>query len=65
MLLRAARALAASEERDYATPDDVKTLALPVLAHRLIVSADAAMSGRDAASVLTSALDEVPVPVER
>jgi MoxR-like ATPase len=65
MLLRATRALAASEERDYATPDDVKTLALPVLAHRLIVSADAAMSGRDAASVLTNALDEVPVPVER
>ena len=65
MLLRAARALAASEERDYATPDDVKALAIPVLAHRLIVSADAAMSGRDAASVLATTLDEVAVPVER
>jgi MoxR-like ATPase len=65
MLLRATRALAASEARDYAIPDDVKALALPVLAHRLIVSADAAMSGRDAKSVLTQALDEVPVPVER
>jgi MoxR-like ATPase len=65
MLLRATRALAASEGRDYAIPDDVKALAIPVLAHRLIVSADAAMSGRDAEAVLTQALDEVPVPVER
>jgi MoxR-like ATPase len=64
MLLRATRALAASEGRDYAIPDDIKTLAIPVLAHRLIVSADAAMSGRDAASVLAEALDEVPVPVK-
>ncbi|MGH2711460.1 MAG: AAA family ATPase [Actinomycetota bacterium] len=65
MLLRATRALAASEGRDYAIPDDVKTLAIPVLAHRLIVSADAAMSGRDARAALTQSLDEVPVPVER
>jgi MoxR-like ATPase len=65
MLLRATRALAASEGRDYATPDDVKALAIPVLAHRLIVSADAAMSGRDAKAVLTQTLDEVPVPIER
>ena len=65
MLLRATRALAASDGRDYAIPDDVKTLAIPVLAHRLIVSADAAMSGRDARAVLGQVLDEVPVPVER
>jgi MoxR-like ATPase len=65
MLLRAARALAATAPRDYVTPDDVKSLAVPVLAHRLIVSTDAAMSGRDASSVLTEALDEVPVPVGR
>jgi MoxR-like ATPase len=65
MLLRAARALAATDARDYVTPDDVKTLAIPVLAHRLIVSTDAAMSGRDASSVLAEALDEVTVPVGR
>ena len=65
MLLRAARALAATDARDYATPDDIKTLTIPVLAHRLIVSTDAAMSGRDAGSVLAEALDEVPVPVGR
>jgi MoxR-like ATPase len=64
MLLRAARALAAGDGRDYAVPDDIKTLAVPVLAHRMIVSADAAMSGRDAGAVLAEALDEVPVPVK-
>jgi MoxR-like ATPase len=63
MLLRATRAMAASDGRDYATPDDIKALAIPVLAHRLIVSADAAMSGRNADTILADTLDEVPVPV--
>jgi MoxR-like ATPase len=64
MLLRASRALAAAEGRDYVTPEDLKTLTVPVLAHRLIVSADAAMSGRGADAVLAQVLDEVPVPVK-
>jgi MoxR-like ATPase len=64
MLLRASRAFAASDGRDFVTPDDLKTLAAPVLAHRLIVSADAAMSGRGAEAVLAQVLDEVPVPVK-
>jgi MoxR-like ATPase len=63
MLLRATRAMAASEGRDYATPDDIKALTVPVLAHRLIVSADAAMSGRNPETVLDETLDAVPVPV--
>ena len=63
MLLRATRAMAASEGRDYAIPDDIKALTLPVLAHRLIVSADAAMSGRSAETILSETLDEVAVPV--
>ena len=62
-LLRAARAAAAAEGRDYVIPDDVKALAGPLLAHRLIVSADAAMSGRTSESVLAELLNEVPVPV--
>jgi MoxR-like ATPase len=65
MLLRAARGLAAAEARDYVIPDDVKQLAIPVLAHRVIVSADAAMSARSAQTVLSEVLDEVPVPVKR
>jgi MoxR-like ATPase len=63
MLLRATRALAASDGRDYAIPDDIKSLAVPVLAHRMIVSADAAMSGRSPDTVLAETLDDVPVPV--
>jgi MoxR-like ATPase len=63
MLLRASRAWAASEARDYVIPDDVKALATPVLAHRLIVTADAAMSGRGAEQVLAELLAEVPIPV--
>jgi MoxR-like ATPase len=62
-LLRASRAMAASESRDYVIPDDVKSLAGPVLVHRLIVSADAAMSGRTSESILAELLNEVPVPV--
>jgi MoxR-like ATPase len=64
MLLRASRALAATEGRDYVIPDDVKGLAVPVLAHRLIVTADASMTGRTAATVLTELLEEVRVPVK-
>jgi MoxR-like ATPase len=63
MLLRASRALAASEGRDYVIPDDVKALTLPVLAHRVIVTADAAMSGRASEHILAEVIGEVPVPV--
>jgi MoxR-like ATPase len=64
MLLRSARAMAATEGRDYVIPDDIKALGIPVLAHRLIVTADAAMAARSAESILTELLDEVRVPVK-
>ncbi|HCP62142.1 MAG TPA: ATPase, partial [Actinobacteria bacterium] len=63
MLLRAARAMAAFEGRDYVIPDDIKELVVPVMAHRMIVAADAAMNGRTAGAVLAELLREVPVPV--
>jgi MoxR-like ATPase len=63
MLLRASRALAAADERDFVIPEDVKALASPVLSHRIIVTADAVMSGRSASAVLAEVLGEVPVPV--
>jgi MoxR-like ATPase len=63
MLLRASRAVAAAEERDYVIPDDVKKLASPVLAHRVIVTADAVMGGRTSQAVLESLVNEVAVPV--
>jgi MoxR-like ATPase len=62
-LLRASRALAAAEGRDYVIPDDVKSLTVPVLCHRVIVSADAAMNGRTPETVLAELAHEVPVPV--
>jgi MoxR-like ATPase len=63
MLLRASRAMAAADERDYVIPDDVKGLALPVLTHRVIVTADTVMSGRTSAAVLNEILNEVAVPL--
>jgi MoxR-like ATPase len=63
MILRAARSMAAAEERDYVIPDDIKVLAVPALAHRVIVTADAIMSGRSPEVILQEILAEVPVPV--
>jgi MoxR-like ATPase len=63
MLLRAARAIAAAGERDFVVPDDIKALVVPVLAHRVIVTADAVMGGRTTQAVLEELVSEVPVPV--
>lgn len=61
-LVRAAKAKAAMAGREYVLPDDVRTLAQPVLAHRLLPSVEAAMNGRDAATILGRVLAGVPVP---
>ena len=61
-LLRASRALAATSNRDYVVPDDVKALAQPVLAHRLILSPEAQMSDRTPADVIEELLESVPIP---
>jgi MoxR-like ATPase len=63
MLLRATRAIAAADERDFVVPDDVKALVQPVLAHRVIVTADAVMGGRSSQAVLEELVAEVAVPV--
>jgi len=44
------------------SPDDVKELAAPVLAHRLILSAEARARGAGAEQVLRDLLEEIPVP---
>jgi MoxR-like ATPase len=64
-LQRAARALAASTGREYATPDDVKYLAGPVLEHRLVLSPEGVVTGVDIAEVVTEVLRSVPVPSGR
>ncbi len=61
-LVRAAMAMAAIRGRDYVLPDDVRTLAQPVLAHRLLPSVEAAMSGRSTTAILDAVLEAVPVP---
>ncbi len=61
MLSRAAQALAASRRRDYATPDDVKAVAVPVIAHRLIAHPEARMSGVAADHLVEDLLRTVPV----
>ncbi len=63
-LFRAARALAAVSGRDYVLPDDVKTMAVYVLPHRLILSTQARLRGRDADQILADVIARVPVPVE-
>jgi MoxR-like ATPase len=61
-LLRASRAHAALDERDFVLPDDVQALAVPVLAHRLLPSAEA-MVGRDLPEqVLASLVRRLPLP---
>ena len=61
-LVRASKAMAAMHGRDYVLPDDVHTLARPVLAHRLLPSVEAAMSGRSTTAILDGVLAGVPVP---
>ncbi len=61
-LLASARAWAALAGRDYVLPDDVKALAEPVLAHRLIVSPAARMRNIDGRGIIRELLQRVPVP---
>ena len=62
LLQVAARAVATLEGRDYVIPDDVKTLAVPTLRHRIRLTAAAEVDGLDADRVLQGILSEVPVP---
>ncbi len=61
-LIRAARAHAALAARDYVIPDDIQSLAVPVLAHRLITGLEAQMGGRGSEQVITSILRALVVP---
>ena len=61
-LVRAARARAALEARDYVIPDDLQALAVPVLAHRLIPGLEAQMGGRGSEQIITSIVRSLLVP---
>ncbi|MDX6327502.1 MAG: MoxR-like ATPase [Nocardioidaceae bacterium] len=61
-LVRAAKAVAAMDGRDFVVPDDLRALAVPVLVHRLLPTVEAAMGGRTARDTLEETIASVPMP---
>ncbi|GAB2461661.1 MoxR-like ATPase [Conyzicola lurida] len=64
-LVRTAKTLAASNGRHYVIPDDVKALAEPVLAHRLVLDPEAEFDGVTGTSIISQLLIETPPPSDR
>ena len=62
-LLRVAKARALAAARDYLQPDDVKSVAAAVLAHRLILAPEARSSGLSGEQVVLETLEKTPVPL--
>jgi MoxR-like ATPase len=66
MLYRAAQSMAYIDGRDFATPEDFKALAVPVFAHRVVVSgrySSTLKKSEQAEQILREIVDNVPVPV--
>jgi MoxR-like ATPase len=63
-LFRAAQAHAAIKGRDFVKPDDVKALAVPVLAHRLIARVEHRLQGQDVEQIVRDVVERTSVPVE-
>jgi MoxR-like ATPase len=61
-LLRASKAQAALSGREYVLPDDLQRLAQPVLAHRMLLTAEAQIARRSADTIVTDLVRTVPVP---
>ena len=61
-LMKAAQALALIEGRQFVIPEDVREMAVPVIAHRLIVDSQARFAGVSAVSIVEEILTKVPVP---
>jgi MoxR-like ATPase len=61
-LVRGARAVALLDGRAFATPDDVKRIALPSLRHRIALSPDAVLEGRTPNDLLTEIIGTIPAP---
>ena len=64
-LVRTAKTLAAASGRHYVIPDDVKVLAEPVLAHRLVLDPEAEFEGVTTSSIISQLLLETPPPSDR
>jgi MoxR-like ATPase len=61
-LYKGAQALAAIRGRDYAVPEDIRDIAVPVLWKRLILKSDASSRGATEESIIAELLDRVPIP---
>lgn len=61
-LMKGGKAFAMLKERDYVVPDDIKTLATPMLAHRVLLTPSARMREVTQETVIADALSQVPVP---
>jgi MoxR-like ATPase len=64
-LLRTARAVAAIEGREFVLPDDLQALAVPVLAHRVIPTAEAQLSRRTTDAIIAELVHRLPLPSDR
>jgi len=63
-LLAAGKARAAMAGRNHVLPDDIKALAVPVLAHRLIASTESRLAGRTTQQIMRETVGRIPVPTE-
>jgi MoxR-like ATPase len=61
-LLRASRARAALDGRDYVIPDDIQALAVPVLSHRLLTTAEAQVERKQPSQVVARLVEQIPLP---
>ncbi len=64
-LQHSAQARAAINGRDYTMPDDIKSLAAPVLSHRVVLESSMQMRRREASQVIDDVVSQIPVPIER
>ena len=62
-LMRSGQALAALRDREYVLPDDIKLLAVPVLAHRMILKEEERLRGTSQEDVVNQILNQIAVPV--
>jgi len=64
-LMRTSKAIAFLEKRDYVIPSDVKRLAVPVLAHRIILQPHSLVKGVTRSKVISRVVEEVPTPIKK
>ncbi|MEM0933355.1 MAG: MoxR family ATPase, partial [Bacteroidota bacterium] len=61
-LMDASKALAAMNGRDFITPDDIKKVAAPILAHRIILTPEREMEGLTAGQVVNQIIESIEIP---